>query len=173
MNSGKTSSLIQSAYNYKEKGMNVLVFSSFLDNRYGENKVASRIGLEMQAIPFDANTNFYTEVHKHQDISAVFVDEAQFLTEENVTWLCSVVDLIKIPVLCYGLRTDCTGALFEGSKHLMALADEIEEIKSICFCGRKATMNFRLVDSDEQILIGGNDMYQSVCRMHFKEKTTK
>ena len=171
MNSGKTSNLIQAAYNYRERGMEPIIFTSALDNRYGTDKVASRVGLEMPAIAITSDDDL---LQKFIDLRgsktcAVFVDEAQFLTEDQVHQLATIVDDHNIPVLCYGLRTDFMGELFPGSKALLAIADKLEELKSICFCGRKATMNARLTDSTEQISVGGNESYISMCRKHHKE----
>ena len=171
MNSGKTSGLIQAAYNYQERGMSPLIFTSALDNRYGEGKVASRVGLEMPAIPLNKDDNVlrkYAE-YAQTNICAIFVDEAQFLTREQVLDLARLVDERGIPVLCYGLRSDFLGNLFEGSATLLVFADEIEEVKSICHCGRKATMNARITNDMSQVSIGGNESYVSMCRKHFLE----
>lgn len=171
MNSGKTSGLIQAAYNYQERGMVPLIFTSALDTRYGENKVASRVGLEMPAIPINQSDNVlqkYAE-NARDTICAIFVDEAQFLTREQVLQLAELVDTRDIPVLCYGLRSDFLGNLFEGSAALLAFADKIEEVKSICHCGRKATMNARITNDTSQVAIGGNESYTSMCRKHFLE----
>ncbi len=175
MNSGKTSGLIQAAYNYQERGMVPLIFTSALDTRYGENKVASRVGLEMPAIPINQSDNIlqkYAE-NAHDTICAIFVDEAQFLTREQVLQLAELVDTRDIPVLCYGLRSDFLGNLFDGSAALLAFADKIEEVKSICHCGRKATMNARITDDTSQVAIGGNESYVSMCRKHFLEHIDK
>lgn len=175
MNSGKTSGLIQAAYNYQERGMVPLIFTSALDTRYGENKVASRVGLEMPAIPINQSDNIlqkYAE-NAHDTICAIFVDEAQFLTREQVLQLAELVDTRDIPVLCYGLRSDFLGNLFDGSAALLAFADKIEEVKSICHCGRKATMNARIIDDMSQVAIGGNESYVSMCRKHFLEHIAK
>lgn len=170
MNSGKSSGLIQAAYNYEERGMTALILTSALDTRYGSNKVASRVGLEMPATPINQQTDIrslYEQVETKPQ--AIFVDEAQFLTKEQVHELASIVDNDSIPVLCYGLRTDFVGNLFTGSQELLALADELEEVKSICHCGRKATMNARITNETSQVAIGGNESYVSMCRKHFHE----
>lgn len=170
MNSGKSSGLIQAAYNYTERGMNTLVLTSALDNRYGKGKVASRVGIETPATPIDTNTSI-RELYQslNTTVNAVFVDEAQFLTKEQVYELAEIVDHENVPVLCYGLRTDFVGNLFSGSQELLALADELEEVKSICHCGRKATMNARITNETSQVAIGGNESYVSMCRKHFHE----
>lgn len=170
MNSGKSSGLIQAAYNYQERGMEVLILTSALDNRYGTGKVASRVGLEMPATPIDQETSIHELFSKLEvQPSAIFVDEAQFLTKTQVQGLAEIVDEESVPVLCYGLRTDFIGNLFAGSQELLAIADELEEVKSICHCGRKATMNARITDDTSQVAIGGNETYVSMCRKHFME----
>jgi len=177
MNAGKTTVLLQSAYNYRERGMTPLLFTPQLDDRYEVGVVKSRIGLEAEALVFTDTTDLLeltrTELERHS-IHCVLVDEAQFLKREQVYQLSEVVDQLGIPVLCFGLRTDFQGELFEGSKHLLAWADELEELKTICHTGRKATMVVR-VDQDgyamqegSQVEIGGNDRYVSVSRKEFK-----
>ncbi len=186
MNAGKSTILLQSSYNYRERGMRTLVFAPEIDDRYGVGVVASRIGLQSDAIPFSSGDNLYMRVereHAKQKVDCVLVDEAQFLTKPQVRQLSDVCDELDIPVLTYGLRTDFQGNLFEGSQHLMAWADNLNEIKTICHCGRKATMVLRVdaagkpVREGEQIQIGGNERYVTVCRKHFKqglaERTTK
>lgn len=178
MNAGKSTNLLQASYNYQERGMRPLVLAPEMDDRFGTGKVTSRIGLQSQAIAFSTSQNLFLLVeHEHQNlqVDCVLVDEAQFLTKAQVRQLTDVCDLMKIPVLAYGLRTDFQGHLFEGSQHLMAWADNLYEIKTICHCGRKATMVLR-IDADgkpvregEQIQIGGNERYVTVCRKHFKE----
>ncbi len=177
MNAGKSTSLLQSSHNYRERGMHTLVFTAELDQR-GGGKVHSRIGLSSEARHFSPGTDLYREIdaaHSAQPVSCVLLDEAQFLTRQQVDDLAMVVDQLSIPVLCYGLRTDFRGELFEGSARLLALADELSELKTICHCGRKATMVVR-VGSDgraerdgEQVEIGGNDRYVSLCRRHYFE----
>lgn len=182
MNAGKSTTLLQSSYNYQERGMNTLVYTAALDDRYGVGKVASRIGISQEALLFDKITDLYTEIathHQQQSRHCILIDEAQFLTKAQVYQLTEVVDQLKIPVLCYGLRTDFQAELFEGSRYLLAWADQLEELKTICYCGKKANFVIRLnqdgqaVTSGEQIQIGGNDRYLSVCRRHYKEKLAK
>ncbi|MGZ0173546.1 MAG: thymidine kinase [Planctomycetales bacterium] len=178
MNAGKSTTLLQSSYNYHERGMNPLVLTPQLDNRSGEGKVASRIGLNAKATTFTQSDNLFDRIkasHQEDPVHCVLVDEAQFLTKQQVRQLSDVVDDLDIPVLAYGLRTDFQGNLFEGSQNLLAWADSLTEIKTICHCGRKATMVLRLGDDGKplrdgaQVKIGGNETYQSVCRRHFKE----
>ncbi|MSR42886.1 MAG: thymidine kinase [Pedosphaera sp.] len=177
MNAGKSTALLQSSHNYRERGMRSLVLTPRLDTR-GAGKVTSRIGLESSATVFDAATDLLaltrTE-HATGPIHCVLVDEAQFLTRTQVFQLGEIADQLGIPVLAYGLRTDFRGNLFEGSQHLLAWADNLIELKTICHCGRKATMVVRLgldgrpLNEGAQIEIGGNERYTSVCRRHFKE----
>ena len=178
MNAGKTTNLLQSRHNYAERGMNTLVIKPRIDSRSGENRVRSRIGLEAEAVDVDPSINLLDLVQNAsecQPIHCVLVDEAQFLSADQVDQLTEVVDALNIPVLAYGLRTDFLGALFEGSRQLLALADELREIKTVCHCGRKATMVVRFdgegqpMHSGDQIQIGGNETYVSMCRHHFKE----
>lgn len=179
MNAGKTTALLQSSYNYKERGMKTLVLAPLLDDRYGVGKVKSRIGLETNATSFKMDDDLFTVVQVQDNIDAlhcVLIDEAQFLTRDQVFQLGDVTDKLNIPVLAYGLRTDFRGEPFEGSKYLLAWSDNLKEIKAICHCGSKATMVIRL-DSDgkavtkgSQVEIGGNDRYISMCRKHFKEE---
>ena len=178
MNAGKTTNLLQSRHNYAERGMNTLVIKPRIDSRSGENRVRSRIGLEAEAVDVDPSINLLDLVKnasETQPIDCVLVDEAQFLSADQVDQLTEVVDALNIPVLAYGLRTDFLGALFEGSRQLLALSDELREIKTVCHCGRKATMVVRFdgegqpMQSGDQIQIGGNETYVSMCRRHFKE----
>jgi thymidine kinase len=178
MNAGKSTTLLQSSYNYNERGMNPLVLTPQLDNRSGEGQVASRIGLNAKAATFTQTANLFERIeasHQTDPVHCVLVDEAQFLTRQQVRQLSDVVDDLDIPVLAYGLRTDFQGNLFEGSQHLLAWADSLTEIKTICHCGRKATMVLRLGEDGKplrdgaQVKIGGNETYESVCRRHFKE----
>ena len=177
MNAGKSTTLLQSSYNYRERGMKTLLLTPAIDDRFGVGKIASRIGLSDEAISFDRNANLFkiVEEQMHDNIRCVLLDEAQFLTKDQVWQLTDVVDKFNIPVLAYGLRTDFKGNTFEGSPHLLAWADDIMEIKTICHCGRKATMNIRLdehgkkLKEGEQVVIGGNERYVAVCRKHFKE----
>lgn len=158
--------------------MNTLVFSPEIDDRFGVGKISSRIGLQADAIAFSPSVNlfrFIQKEHAKKTVHCVLVDESQFLTRQQVRQLSDVCDCLDIPVLAYGLRTDFQGNLFEGSQHLMAWADTLNEIKTICHCGRKATMVLRIdgsgkpVREGEQIQIGGNERYVSVCRKHFKD----
>ena len=178
MNAGKTTTLLQSAHNYRERGMRVALLTPRLDHRAGAGVVASRIGLQAEATAFDADTDLQVLIER--DLAAqgrlgcVLVDEAQFLSRAQVWQLSEVVDQLRIPVLCYGLRTDFRGELFEGSQYLLAWADEMQEIKTICHSGKKATMNVRVdaagraLQDGPQVEIGGNDRYVSVSRAEFK-----
>lgn len=157
MNAGKSTTLLQSAHNYRERGMRVLLFTPKLDDRYGVGRITSRIGLESPAHPFTAEDDFYRHIaseHTAEPVSCVLVDEAQFLTKLQVMQLTLVVDRLGIPVLCYGLRTDFRGEPFEGSKYLLAWAEELSEIKTVCKTGAKATMNARL-DADGNRVFDG------------------
>jgi len=183
MNAGKSTILLQSSYNYKERGMDTLIFVPQVDTRYGYGKVASRIGLEEAAIAFSPQFDIYSQavdlVGKNNNIKCILVDEAHFLTREQVHQLAKITDDLNIPVLAYGLRTDFIGEPFEGSKYLLALADSLIELKTICHCGKKATMNLRIDSSGkvlhfgEQVVIGGNESYVAVCRKHFQEGKIK
>jgi len=178
MNAGKSTSLLQSAYNYQERGMTPLLLTAEIDNRYSVGKVTSRIGLEAGAHLFNQDNNLFeivSEQNENESIDCVLIDESHFLSKEQVKQLGQVVDTLDIPVLCYGIRTDFRGELFPGSQYLLAWADNLNELKTVCHCGRKATMVVRL-DSDgkvvsdgDQVVIGGNDQYQSMCRRHFAE----
>ncbi|HET7664235.1 MAG TPA: thymidine kinase [Rhodanobacteraceae bacterium] len=181
MNAGKTTTLLQSAYNYHERGMRTLILTPALDDRYGEGMVASRIGLKARALRFAGDADLLAmvkaDVAKHGKLGCVLVDEAQFLTRAQVWQLTDVVDDLRVPVLAYGLRTDFRGELFEGSQYLLAWADELSEIKTICHTGHKATMVVRVdeaghvVTAGPQVEIGGNDRYVSVSRAEFKKIT--
>ena len=180
MNAGKSTALLQSNHNYKESNLKTLLFvpKSIADKSNG--KIISRIGLEADAIIVNNEYDFYTEISKKQSekISCIFVDEAQFLTKKQVHGLGKIADELNIPVMTYGIRTDFRGELFEGSQELLALADNLKELKTICSeCDKKATMVVRL-DSNgkillegEKILIGGNEIYKTLCRKHFRELT--
>ncbi|WP_233143671.1 thymidine kinase [Aggregatibacter actinomycetemcomitans] len=179
MNAGKSTTLLQSSYNYRERNMNTLVYTAAIDDRFGVGQVTSRIGISKRANTFTRNTNLFAEIEQHlaqEPLHCILVDEAQFLTKEQVYQLSDVVDKLHIPVLCYGLRTDFQAELFEGSRYLLAWADQLEELKTICYCGRKANFVLRLneqgevVKQGDQIQIGGNDSYLSVCRLHYKER---
>lgn len=179
MNSGKSIELLKTAHNYREQGKEVIIMTSALDTRDGVGTVASRIGLSEDAIAINADDNLVNVVYKNaQDkdkLSCVLVDEAQFLSKSNVHDLCRIVDYYNMPVICYGLKTDFRGELFEGSEALLKYADKLEEIKTVCAnptCQRKATMNARLVDgkqvtNGEQVVIGDEE-YTSLCRFHWK-----
>lgn len=179
MNAGKSTALLQSSYNYKERGMRTLVLAPDLDDRYGVGKVTSRIGIAAEATIFRSDEDLLALIsgsNAAAPLHCVLIDEAQFLTRQQVFQLSEVTDKLGIPVLAYGLRTDFRGEPFEGSKYLLAWADNLNELKAICHCGRKATMVVRF-DADgnairegSQIEIGGNDRYVSMCRKHFKEK---
>lgn len=181
MNAGKSTSLLQSSYNYKERGMNTLILAPELDDRYGVGRVTSRIGLESEAITFKNEDDLYDIVsaqHNDSTLHCVLIDEAQFLSKEQVFQLGEVTDKLNIPVLAYGLRTDFRGEPFEGSKYLLAWSDNLKELKAICHCGAKATMVVRMdekgnaITEGSQVEIGGNDRYVSLCRRHFRELTT-
>ncbi|MCC3701459.1 thymidine kinase [Rouxiella badensis] len=178
MNAGKSTSLLQSSYNYQERGMRTLVLTAAIDNRFGEGKVSSRIGLSSPAELYNQDTDLLAligEAHEAQTLHCVLIDESQFLTRGQVEQLTEVVDRLDIPVLCYGLRTDFRGELFSGSQYLLAWADKLVELKTICHCGRKANQTLRLDENGKalhdgaQVVIGGNEQYVSVCRKHYKE----
>ena len=181
MNAGKTTTLLQSAYNYHERGMRTVILTPALDNRYGDGVVASRIGLKANGRRFRTDENLLAlveaDIAERGPLHCVFIDEAQFLTKAQVWQASDVVDKLNIPVLAYGLRTDFRGELFEGSRYLLAWADNLEEIKTICHTGRKATMVVRVdergraVTEGPQVEIGGNDRYVSVSRAEFKHIT--
>lgn len=178
MNAGKSTSLLQSSHNYRERGMHTLLLTPEVDQRAGYAKIASRIGLSADAHVFSPEANLLElaeGLHEAQKLGCVLVDEAQFLTGEQVQQLCEVADRVGVPVLCYGLRTDFQGKLFEGSAALLGWADNLIELKTICHCGRKATMNLRTdatgkpIREGEQVEIGGNERYVAMCRRHFHE----
>lgn len=177
MNAGKSTVLLQSNYNYKERGMDTLLYAPSVDDRYGVGVIGSRIGLSAEARIIESDFDLFDDIHKqvknNNKISCVLIDEAQFLSKQQVQQVCKVVDELNIPVLCYGLRTDFQGEPFPGSLYLLAWADNLVEIKTVCHCGRKATMNMRIdadgnkVSTGQQVQVGGNEMYVSVCRKHF------
>jgi thymidine kinase len=179
MNAGKSTVLLQSAYNYSERGMETLLFTPIIDDRFSKGKIHSRIGLNADAVPFDGSFNLYEFTKKQREINpklaCVLIDEAQFLSRQQVEQLVQIVDELNLPVLAYGLRSDFRGEPFEGSKYLLVWADNLIEIKTICHCGRKAIMNARIgangkiVKTGEQVQIGGNESYISMCRKHFGE----
>ena len=179
MNAGKSTMLLQANHNYIERGMNPRIYTSDLDNRFGKGEIVSRIGLKAKSNIFSSKTDIYNDVLnccKNSIVDCVLIDEAQFLTQNQVIQLGKIVDELDIPVLAFGIRTDFQGNLFEGSKYLLAWADNLKEIKTVCHCGRKATMVLRLnargevVSDGTQIEIGGEEKYVSVCRKHFIEK---
>jgi thymidine kinase len=178
MNAGKTTLLLQSAHNYRERGMNPVLFTPALDDRFEIGVIKSRIGLQSDAVAFTRDSDLFESVLKglsDQNIHCVLVDEAQFLTRDQVFQLTEVVDRLSIPVLCFGLRTDFQGELFEGSRYLLAWGDQLEELKTICHTGQKATMVVRVDDQGyalregSQVEIGGNERYVSVSRKEFKD----
>ena len=180
MNAGKSTILLQASHNYRERGMNTLLLTAAFDERAGKGRIGSRIGLGADALTFAADTDIEQltlRAHEQQGLDCLLVDEAQFLSVDQVWQLSVVVDQLNIPVMCYGLRTDFRGQLFPGSAVLLAVADTLREIRTICHCGRKATMVTRLTETGEtvtdgaQIEIGGNDKYVSLCRVHWKEMT--
>ncbi|MBW6526318.1 thymidine kinase [Sphingomonas sp. RHCKR7] len=176
MNAGKSTNLLQADFNYRERGMRTMLFTAAVDDRFAAGTITSRIGLSATATMFDAATDLAALVaseHARAPVACVLVDEAQFLTAAQVDQLAWLADTADVPVLAYGLRTDFLGELFAGSARLLALADSLEEIKSVCACGRKATMNLRVdaegrpVAAGRQTEIGGNDRYVALCRRHF------
>ena len=180
MNAGKSTLLLQAAYNYRERGMHAVILLAELDDRAGKGVVSSRIGLTSEAVAFGPETDLFVlarSLHRQQTIDCLFIDEAHFATDDHIWQLARVVDELDIPVMAYGLRSDFRGELFPASRELFALADEVREVRTICHCGRKATMVVRLDSAGEallegpQIEIGGNERYVSLCRKHWKEKT--
>ena len=180
MNAGKSTLLLQASYNYRERGMRTAIFIASFDDRAGQGRISSRIGLSSDAIAFDHSDDLYRHIEElnangEGEIACVFVDEAQFLSEEQVWQLARVADRLHIPVMAYGLRTDFQGKLFPGSKALLAIADEMREVRTICHCGRKATMVARLdgegrvVREGAQVDVGGNEKYVSYCRTHWED----
>ncbi|HFL8794843.1 MAG TPA: thymidine kinase [Candidatus Azosocius sp. HAIN] len=177
MNAGKTTALLQSSYNYKEKGMNTILFTPKIDNRYGNNTITSRIGISSKAIMIDNDFNLFKYIiNKYNNIlkiDCILIDEVQFISKKQIYELINIVDILNISVLTYGLRTDFKGEPFLASVYLISIADEITEIKTICYCGKKATMTMRIdskgkkITSGNQIKIGGNKTYVSTCRYHF------
>jgi thymidine kinase len=177
MNAGKSTNLLQADFNYRERGMRTVLLTAAIDDRFAAGTITSRIGLAADAIAFERDTDLVATVVREGETppACVLVDEAQFLTAGQVDQLAALADDHGIPVLAYGLRTDFLGALFEGSARLLAIADSLIEIKSVCACGRKATMNLRMDASGRAIAegaqteIGGNDLYIALCRRHFRE----
>ncbi len=177
MNAGKSTLLLQAAHNYEERGMATCLLTAAMDSRAGQGRIGSRIGLGRKAETFDTGTDLFAHLQDAQAaqvISCVFVDEAQFLTPAQVWQLARVVDDLGVPVMCYGLRVDFRGELFPGSATLLALADDLREVRTICHCGRKATMVVRqnehgqALTSGTQVQIGGNETYVPLCRRHWR-----
>tara|TARA_Y100000389_G_C17429128_1_gene501447 strand:+ start:641 stop:1219 length:579 start_codon:yes stop_codon:yes gene_type:complete len=178
MNAGKSTLLLQASHNYHERGMKTYLITAGFDKRVGDGKIGSRIGIASDADTFDHKENMFQKIEsrlRKGPCSCVFIDEAQFLSEKQVWELARVVDDLKVPVMCYGLRVDFQGKLFPGSAALLALADEMREIRTICHCGKKATMVIRQDENGDaikdgaQIQIGGNETYISLCRRHWRE----
>jgi thymidine kinase len=175
MGCGKTIDLLKTAYNYEERGQKVLLFTASKDTRNGVGKIKTRVGLERDAIAIDDNMDIYKYILTYpQKIDCILVDEVNFLKKEHIDSLSDVVDFLKIPVMCYGLRSDFLTNVFEGSKRLLEIADSIQELKTICECGRKAIINMRISDGKvvtegEQFLVGGNESYKAVCRRCYKD----
>ena len=179
MNAGKSTTLLQADFNYRERGMQTMLWTAAFDGRSGVGTIGSRIALNAPANIYDERTDLFAAVGEElrkRELHCILVDEAQFLTRAHVLQLCRIADELLIPVLCYGLRTDFQGKLFEGSAALLALADALIELKAVCECGRKATMNLRVdaeghaVAAGAQTEIGGNDRYIALCRRHFFER---
>eukprot|EP00919_Chromeraceae_sp_WS-2016_P066886 GHVR01158171.1.p1 GENE.GHVR01158171.1~~GHVR01158171.1.p1 ORF type:complete len:196 (-),score=10.44 GHVR01158171.1:62-649(-) len=177
MNAGKSTHLLQSSYNYQERGLNTLLFTAQIDDRFAIGKVSSRLGIQADALLFDDKTDIFNQVKQQiseRKIACILIDEAQFLTKLQVKELTDIVDELKVPVLAYGIRTDFLGETFNGSAALLAWADKLVELKTICHCGKKANFvmrcdeNGQAVKGGEQIEVGGNERYESLCRKHFK-----
>ena len=178
MNAGKSAVLLQASHNYRENNMQTYLLTAQIDSRSGTGRIASRIGISESADTFAATEDLFAKINARLEqgpVAAVFIDEAQFLTSEQVWQLAQVVDDLRVPVLCYGLRVDFQGNLFPGSATLLALADEMREVRTICHCGKKATMVIRQDDSGraiikgDQVQIGGNETYVPLCRKHWRE----
>jgi len=178
MNAGKSTHLLQSAYNYTERDLNPLLYTAHIDDRFEQGKIASRIGLNADASLFDKETDLLNDIKKEnteKKVDCVLIDEAQFLTKQQVKQLTDIVDTLNIPVLAYGIRTDFLGETFSGSAALLAWADKLVELKTICHCGRKANFvirrdkNGQPAKGGEQVEVGGNERYEPLCRAHFKE----
>ena len=178
MNAGKSTILLQAAHNYRERGMDTYLLTARLDDRVGKGQIGSRIGITADADMFTADSDLFAMVEARRaegPFVCILIDEAQFLSEDQVWQLARVVDDLKIPVMAYGLRVDFLGKLFPGSAALLALADEMREIRTICHCGKKATMVVRqdqdgnTLTAGEQVQIGGNETYVSLCRRHWRE----
>lgn len=177
MNAGKSTHLLQSSYNYQERNLNTAIYTAKIDDRFAEGKVASRLGIDADAFLFDNQSDLFNEIEQKNNaskIDCVLIDEAQFLSTEQVRQLTDIVDLLHIPVLAYGIRTDFLGQTFSGSAALLAWADKLVELKTICHCGRKANFvvrrdaNGNVAQGGEQVEVGGNERYEPLCRAHFK-----
>lgn len=180
MNAGKSTALLQASHNYLERGMATYLLTARLDDRAGKGRISSRIGIGAAADTFDSGTDLFARIEARLargPLDCAFLDEAQFLTPDQVWQLARAVDDLNVPVMCYGLRVDFKGELFPGSAALLALADEMREVRTICHCGKKATMVVRKSAAGEvltqgaQVEIGGNDRYVSLCRRHWREAT--
>ncbi|GLO69502.1 thymidine kinase [Phaeobacter inhibens] len=180
MNAGKSTVLLQASHNYRENNMDTYLLTAALDDRAGQGRIASRIGIGAEADMFRPGENLYDKVSNRLAkgaVASIFVDEAQFLSPDQVWDLARVVDDLRVPVLCYGLRVDFQGKLFPGSATLLALADEMREVRTICHCGKKATMvirqdeNGQTITEGAQVQIGGNETYLSLCRRHWRQAT--
>lgn len=178
MNAGKSTALLQASYNYRERGMETLLLTAGHDDRAGAGHIASRIGIDQKAETFRRDTDLFALVEKRRNattLACVFIDESQFLTPAQVWQLARAVDDLGVPIMCYGLRVDFQGKTFPGSAALLALADEMREVRTICFCGKKATMVVRqdedgnVLTEGDQIVIGGNETYVSLCRKHWRD----
>ena len=178
MNAGKSTLLLQAAHNYRERGMKTYLMTAQMDTRAGKGMIASRIGIGEEADTFHTNEDLFKKVKaclEEEPVACIFIDEAQFLTKDQVWALARAVDNLGVPIMCYGLRVDFLGELFPGSAALLALADEMREVRTICHCGKKATMVVRLdstgkaVTAGDQVQIGGNETYLSLCRRHYCE----
>jgi thymidine kinase len=178
MNAGKSTLLLQASHNYRERGMETFLITARLDNRAGQGRIGSRIGFGTEADTFEAGEDLFAKLAARLEqgpVACVFIDEAQFLEKEQVWQLARAVDDLKVPVMCYGLRVDFRGELFPGSAALLALADEMREARTICHCGKKATMVVRqgqdgnVLHDGAQVQIGGNETYVSLCRKHWRE----
>lgn len=179
MNAGKSTHLLQSSYNYRERDLHTVLYTARIDDRFAYGKVSSRLGIESDANLFDKNSDIFNDInnmYKSKKIDCLLIDEAQFLTVQQVKQLTDIVDLLHIPVLAYGIRTDFLGETFSGSAALLAWADKLIELKTICHCGRKANFVIRLdgqgnaLKGGEQVEVGGNERYEPLCRAHFKEQ---
>lgn len=178
MNAGKSTLLLQASHNYRERGMDTYLITARFDNRAGEGQIGSRIGIGSYADTFETGEDLFAKIEARLaqgHVACVFIDEAQFLSEDQVWQLARVVDDLRVPIMCYGLRVDFQGNLFPGSAALLALADEMREVRTICHCGKKATMVIRqdgegnVLTAGAQVQIGGNESYVSLCRKHWRE----